>query len=286
MVVMDRVETTTRIEYEASSVVLPDRDVGEGEKLGSDSLLHLAYASQKAVVFEAILRTLYFCKIGGELVSLEKLTRFTLYSSFASLPDYQNKYLSELGVEYSVDGAYELAIPELELRIIVSFEEIDIREGSLFAYIKTRVDVICPKTIVSNVLGGLILTAILAGPVEDAPLDFLFTNEDGSHYICTVNHPVPGNPDEIIADAAKLLSTTDFNDEVHKRDVWKARQTCLTAAGFDPGEIDGINGPNTESASEAYTYYFDGVEVNWSSENFARHIIYHSFVRQKRDAAD
>ena len=55
-------------------------------------------------------------------------------------------------------------------------------------------------------------------------------------------------------------TTTDTTPSVSGNEAVRNAQTLLKNAGFDPGVIDGLNGPNTKAAAEAYINAAKGQE--------------------------
>lgn len=99
-------------------------------------------------------------------------------------------------------------------------------------------------------------------------------------YDCTIATISIGNIDQNIENAIDLMVERGYSSIEEKRNTISARQICLHKAGFSPGKFDGIRGKDTIAAENAYSTYHGGVEVNWSSRNFIRTLIYNASAHQ------
>ncbi|MTH60649.1 peptidoglycan-binding domain-containing protein [Paracoccus litorisediminis] len=283
MQVKEDLEIAIRLDVSTSATVLPTNAVPPSADPNSAGLEAIAISTQKAIAFEAITRCLWSIGETEQHPSVASLLSFSLENSFTELPDHQDNFLAQLGFRRRYDDSYEISLPNLGLTVLIAFERQEIERGSIYRKTRTRILITSKDTkdVVKAVLATLIGSALASCAISPEPMDFAYSLRTQPIYICTINASMQGNNEEIVREAAEMLSTTEFRSKEHEMEVWKARQMCLAAAGFDPGPIDGIPGDRTMKAAESYSAAFDNVQILWSSSVFARHLIYHSFVRHE-----
>lgn len=180
----------------------------------------------------------------------------------------QRRFLISLGFEFENSNTFRLQVLNGEIR--VEIEEFEALPGSLWKKKVVRVFLTDFDEIRRTVIAS-VFTAMLLSPSPVNPNNgFHINSQEGTYFICTSNAEITGGYAQIQEDALKTLSPPNGVDAVAS--TIKARQFCLAAAGFDPGPIDGIYGPKTKAAEEAYSNAHGGINVDWS-QNFSRHIL-------------
>lgn len=267
-------DVASQLDVSTSATDLPTKNVSLESRLSNETLEIIAVSTQKAISFEGVARCLWSIGEMARHPSVSKLLSFELASSFGELPKLQDDLLKEIGFLRQTDGSYKTILPTLNIEILISFKRQRLQQGSLYRKTKTKVVVTSPdgKDIMKMVVAALIGSA-LTSSANIPDRDFAYGPKSRPIYICTINNPVMGDSEYLISEAAAMLSTNTFTSKSHEREVWKARQMCLAAAGFSPGEIDGVPGERTNDAVKRYSAEFDNVQVFWSSPIFARHLI-------------
>lgn len=283
MQLAEKQDISVRLDVSTSAAVLPTNFAPSPRVRHDINLESIAVSTQKAISFEAIARCLWSIGEIEQHPSVSQLLAFSLESSFTELPKQQNRFLEELGFAIRTSEHYEIFLSQSRITLSISFEVEEREWGSFYQKIKTKVSVNSndTKDVLKTVLATLIASALTSCANSPEPMDFEYSLRDRPIYICTINSAIQGDNEALVRKAAAMLSTTQFLSRQHEVEVWKARQMCLAAAGFDPGPIDGIPGERTMRAAESYSAAFDNVQVLWSSSVFARHLIYHSFARHE-----
>ena len=116
---------------------------------------------------------------------------------------------------------------------------------------------------------ALLAHAILTGPAEAPPLP-----SPSYHYACTIDSNVSGvDREKLIALPIQDLVLASNMSATQRQKVITARQVCLRAAGFYPGPIDGIDGPQTQKAAGDFAYFHGNIIINWNSPVFLRLLV-------------
>ncbi|MEC9433051.1 MAG: hypothetical protein VYD87_09085 [Pseudomonadota bacterium] len=115
--------------------------------------------------------------------------------------------------------------------------------------------------------GALLMALVPLAALDDPTADDMVTDD----YSCAIDAYVSGPLAQIRADALDDIVGPGAAYADDGPEVWMRRQLCLRVAGFDPGAIDGIRGPATQAAEQAYAAAHGGVQVDWKSRNFAAH---------------
>lgn len=114
-------------------------------------------------------------------------------------------------------------------------------------------------------LAGIILSAGSDSGARQPPVD--------TPYVCTINAELAGDRQALVRSAADDLAlSAEAPADTHEA-VIRARQSCLRAAGFDPGPIDGVYGPRTQAAARHFAFYHGGLIVNWNSAVFRQFVV-------------
>lgn len=283
MQLSEKQDVSVRFDVSTSATVLPTNFAPSPRERHDVNLEAIAVSTQKAISFEAIARCLWSIGEIEQHPSVSQFLSFSLDSSFTELPKQQNRFFEVIGFAVRPSGQYEILLPKLRVTLFISFEVEEREWGSFYQKIKTKISVNSAdaKDVLKTVLATLIASALTSCANSPEPMDFEYSLRNRPIYICTINSTIHGDNEALVREAAAMLSTTQFLSKQHEVEVWKARQMCLAATGFDPGPIDGIPGERTRRAAESYSAAFDNVQVLWSSSVFARHLIYHSFARHE-----
>ncbi|MBL3587414.1 hypothetical protein JMM61_18885 [Rhodovulum sulfidophilum] len=244
-------------------------------------------ASDRSVIFSTLLQALAHLGLIYNSPSMEELIQVRVQSP-SEILSAQMLILERYGVrkelshdEYSID---DLSIPGIHIRVDVRAERY--LEGSLGKRSLVVLDIITNNAFVAAVLAPLVLSACTALWMQqkiNGNHDFVYEKM----YICTVGDIYFTSIEKINSEAIRILSTQTFESNDHQKDVWKARQSCLKAVGVYLGEVDGIYGVKTKAAEDGYSKSPGGVAVNWSSKNFAAHLIEHAkIINQKEKTPD
>jgi len=121
--------------------------------------------------------------------------------------------------------------------------------------------------------GSKWFTGVLATVLSGAILIGASGRFDPSRYYCTVGTYVQGDPHQLVAEAAEDLKMPPKATKEQQRQVWQARQGCLTSAGADAGPRDGKNGKRTRAGEKEFARQHGNVIVNWESPVFRRFVV-------------
>ncbi|NVK20798.1 MAG: hypothetical protein HWE30_19135 [Methylocystaceae bacterium] len=279
--VLDRLEVRAQVSVPLSNIVLKGSALRR--VVEADEFLQVSRLVLRAYCFEAVLRALLLAN-GQQRLTVDDFLRGGFKNGRLDLPQIernQESLLKRYQVEQRERDLYEFTIGEhsATLQIVHHTSEY----GSIFSNFSLRAFIPDSKSVSSSVLATLIAQALMA-PVPDWPSrKIILRSSDGPHYVCTMNKDVSnteeelayGNLEDTISDAVGAMHSVAGEDIAIS--VWKSRQACLVAAGFDVGGIDGIYGPKTKSAERAYSYYHGGIEVDWSDRIFIRDLIWNAY---------
>lgn len=154
--------------------------------------------------------------------------------------------------------------------------------GSFWQNYVLSFDNLSIKGIRDNVIAGLLITTITATCVfayaqtQDEPGTY------GDYYSCTVSAVVQGVRKDIEDDTIADLLMPEFASEHDVTRVTKNRQTCLAAAGFPPGPIDGIWGKKSAAAASDFSKFNQNIKVDWESPVFLRFLVQKSMKYQAK----
>jgi hypothetical protein len=181
----------------------------------------------------------------------------------------QAGYFNEVGI---IADDQSLSIPFLGGKIQFQIEDLGKQPGSFFSKHQITVTVNSAKHFGRDLFIAVLAHLLVTATFGHIPQEPRLPVPPPVHYVCTVDGNIPGDP-ELLIDAAKQdLDLTQALPQNRTRGVWKSRQICLKAAGFDPGPIDGIRGAGTIRAEDDFEF-FHKVKVNWNSQVFQRYII-------------
>ena len=247
-------------------------------ELTSDILL-------KGIITNSILEAASIWDDNVNPPGLDNLICHDLPAATHEFLERQNAILRSYGIHPTDDGVLHYRTPRES--IFINIEHIEHFHGSFLSKNTIRIVVSEGKSIAGHVIAGLfvviISSAIISHPDGDGNNDpVLITAEQKPLYICFLDTVILGNAESIYENAAvDLLMLKHYSNE-EKKLVIRSRQACLKAAGFDPGPIDGIDGPLTEGAAEAFSYYHGGIVINWNSVIFLRFLVQSATKRQSK----
>ncbi len=231
----------------------------------------------RAYCFEASLRAVgpVFGHGLPVLSSFLPTGNFSQTRSTRDLLSAQNKVLSEARIHFNSETDFSYNIVD-DVVLTGSFSIYDEELGSLFQRRLFTLSLPDLGQISNAVVGGLVVAALSSIPSSHQSNEFTTKFQGEDLYSCTINAWVVGPNEELVDDMIHEL-IGNSNQSEQPPSVWRARQLCLLAAGFDPGPIDGKYGPQTTEAEKRYSYFHGSIKVNWSSRVFARHVIIHAY---------
>jgi len=243
--------------------------------------------SERSVLFAMLLQLIKELSLAPSAPSILDLIQIQADTT-SGLLDVQATILESFDVRRGAPSEFSILLKELDqLEIRISFETAGLYSGSLGKKTLIKIDILSNNATLAAVFGPLIIYAATAFWSDMARIEYM-NHVYENMYVCTVGEIGFSDVFEAEDNAVALLVTQTFDNSEHERDVWKARQLCLKAAGVSPGEIDGIYGEATRDAEQSYTEKYNGTVVNWSSRNFARHIILQTrsiYERQLEDSS-
>ncbi|WP_445217328.1 hypothetical protein ACKWRH_35545 [Bradyrhizobium sp. Pa8] len=191
----------------------------------------------------------------------------------ASLDDLlskQDSYFREVGI---TSGDNFLAIPFLGGKIQFNIENLDQAvTGSYFSKFRASITIESAKHFSRDLFIAVVAHLLVSTAFGHVPRHVELPPPPPVHYVCTVDGSIPGDPESLISEATNDLGLSQQSAPTRIKEVWKSRQLCLKAAGFDPGAIDGVRGVATIRAEQRFEHFYS-VKVNWNSKVFQRYIV-------------
>ena len=186
-----------------------------------------------------------------------------------SLLSKQASYFNEVGI---IADDQNLSVPFLHGNVRFQIERLEALHGSFLAKFKATITIEAAKKFGQKLFVAVLVDLLASTIVGHAPRSPELPVPPAVHYVCTIDGNVSGDPESLIDAAKHDLYLSQPSSPDRTREVWKSRQICLKAAGFDPGRIDGARGVDTIRAEKQFEY-FHSVKVNWNSQVFQRYII-------------
>ncbi|MFD1158356.1 peptidoglycan-binding domain-containing protein [Roseovarius aestuarii] len=174
--------------------------------------------------------------------------------------------LSHSGIRSLRSGGWEIDTIDGPLKI--EFERLESHFGSFSIKRTLKVVLPDPQQVSSAVLASLIFSVI---PTYGENITVAEGKAENSLFVCYLNRTMPDEFGQIMDTAVTDLKMSANFSELERQRVWRNRQLCLKAAGYDPGLIDGINGPKTEAAFKEFAK--DIPSASWKNENIIRLLI-------------
>lgn len=277
-------EPQALVEFAISAVVLP----GQVSSFSEEACEEAAKWLQLTRVLQALVR-LDQALEGVDAVSLPVNALFETRTSVDQTADsmsdpnamaeYALQQLAQRDVTPLEGGGFSVKTAVGFVQIVVLSTEVE--NGS--CRLKRVLRIVLPERETwKSLIYGALLSHMLAGPagptgqphnpqVPQTQIIYIETSParlpPQSVYVCSLDTSITGDRDKIIDDAIGELTGATVENP------WFARQACLKVAGFYPGKIDGIPGPLTEAAEEAFKVAHKLSHIDWSSRNFARFIL-------------